>query len=50
MISNKNTHDANIQKLSPKTLKQLLEQAIENENYEQAAQIRDELKTRKKQK
>ena len=50
VISNKNTHDANIQKLSPKTLKQLLEQAIENENYEQAAQIRDELKTRKKQK
>jgi len=48
VINKKNTQDEDLKKLSEKALKIHLTQSIENENYEQASQIRDELKTRKK--
>ena len=48
VINKKNTQDEDLKKLSEKALKIHLTQSIEDENYEQASQIRDELKTRKK--
>lgn len=46
VISKKNTQNDDLKKLSGETLNMLLARSIEDENYEQASKIRDELNTR----
>ena len=43
---NENTED--IKKISTKNIKKMLEKSIQNEDYELAARLRDELEFRKK--